>query len=111
MSGCKYPKSAPRKCSAFVYGCISEFILKRSITRNHVFEDLAINWLRQAGFDLYTETASGGQFGFAAVNGRLCGHVDGVLAGGPESIPRKCSAFVYGCISEFILKRSITRNA
>lgn len=58
----------------------------RIFSAGHVFEDLAINWLRQAGFDLYTETASGGQFGFAAVDGRLCGHVDGVIAGGPESI-------------------------
>ena len=58
----------------------------RIYAAGHVFEELAIDWLRKAGFDLYTETSTGGQFGFSAVNGRLRGHVDGVLAGGPESI-------------------------
>ncbi|KZZ75080.1 hypothetical protein A3766_00260 [Oleiphilus sp. HI0132] len=58
----------------------------RIFAAGHVFEELAIDWLRKAGFDLYTETSTGGQFGFSAVDGRLRGHVDGVLAGGPESI-------------------------
>ena len=34
------------------------------VQTGHVFEDLAIRWLRQAGFDLRTETRDGGQFGF-----------------------------------------------
>ena len=58
----------------------------RIFAAGHVFETLAIGWLRKAGFELYTETSTGGQFGFSAVHGRLRGHVDGVLAAGPEVI-------------------------
>ncbi len=52
----------------------------------HVMEDLAIRWLRLAGFDLYTQKASGGQFGFSVAGGRIQGHVDGVLNGGPAEL-------------------------
>lgn len=52
----------------------------------HLFEELAIDWLRKAGFELYTETASGGQFGFSVANGRIKGHVDGIIASGPDGI-------------------------
>ncbi len=58
----------------------------RIFAAGHVFETLAISWLKQAGFELYTETTTGDQFGFTAVGGRLRGHVDGVIAAGPESI-------------------------
>lgn len=50
----------------------------------HALEDLAIAWLRAAGFDLYTRRQDGGQFGFAVAGGRVRGHVDGILAGGPD---------------------------
>lgn len=53
----------------------------------HVLEDLAVRWLRQAGFDLYTRKGNqpdGEQFGFAVAGGRMRGHVDGILAGGPD---------------------------
>ena len=39
---------------------------------------------RLAGFVLKTEDADGHQFGFSVAGGRLRGHVDGVLIGGPE---------------------------
>ena len=52
----------------------------------HAFETLAIDWLHAAGFDLHTETAAGTPYGFSAVNGRLRGHIDGVLLAGPEHI-------------------------
>ena len=52
----------------------------------HALEDLAIRWLRMAGFDLYTQKASGGQFGFSVAGGRIQGHVDGVLNGGPTEL-------------------------
>ncbi len=52
----------------------------------HVLEALAIRWLRLAGFDLHTEKADGGQFGFSVAGGRIQGHVDGILAGGPETL-------------------------
>lgn len=55
----------------------------------HLFEDLAIGWLRKAGFELYT--TKGGrpdseQFGFSAAGGRIRGHVDGIIAAGPEGL-------------------------
>ncbi|NYS26420.1 hypothetical protein HUK65_15645 [Rhodobacteraceae bacterium 2376] len=56
----------------------------RIFEAGHVFEDLAIRWLRAAGFDLRTQTREGGQFGFEAAGGRICGHVDGVIVGGPD---------------------------
>ena len=52
----------------------------------HALEDLAVDWLRGAGFDLYTRKGNrrdGGQFGFSVAGGRICGHVDGIIAAGP----------------------------
>ena len=52
----------------------------------HALEDVAVDWLRAAGFDLYTRKGNspdGEQFGFAVAGGRIRGHVDGILAGGP----------------------------
>ena len=53
----------------------------------HALEDLAIRWLRGAGFDLYTRKGNrpdGEQFGFSVAGGRIRGHVDGIIAAGPE---------------------------
>jgi len=50
----------------------------------HALEDLAVRWLHTAGFDLYTRRSDGEPFGFSVAGGRIRGHVDGVLAGGPE---------------------------
>jgi hypothetical protein len=52
----------------------------------HALEELAIRWLRLAGFELYTQKATGGQFGFAVAGGRIQGHVDGILAAGPSDL-------------------------
>ena len=56
----------------------------RIFERGHRTEDMVIRWLRMAGFTLKTEDAQGHQFGFTVANGRLRGHVDGVLTAGPE---------------------------
>ena len=55
----------------------------RIFAAGHVFEDLAIRWLRRAGFDLRTQSREGGQFGFETAGGRIRGHVDGVIVDGP----------------------------
>ena len=52
----------------------------------HVLEEVAIRWLRLAGFDLYTRRKNGSQFGFSVAGGRIQGHVDGVIAAGPTEI-------------------------
>ncbi|HKP78806.1 MAG TPA: hypothetical protein VJU34_06745, partial [Phenylobacterium sp.] len=49
----------------------------------HAFEALSIRWLREAGFDLRDQRADGRQFGFAALDGRFKGHIDGCLVAGP----------------------------
>jgi len=56
----------------------------RIFDAGHQFETLSISWLRGAGFDLRTERADGGQFGFEAAGGKLRGHIDGVIVAGPD---------------------------
>ena len=60
----------------------------RIFERGHVMEDCMAAWLRAAGFDLRTRKAlaDGGseQFGFSELDGRLQGHIDGVILSGPE---------------------------
>ncbi|WP_256996362.1 hypothetical protein [Methylococcus capsulatus] len=56
----------------------------RIFERGHRMEEAVVGWLRAAGFDLRTHQADGEQFGFSALDGRLQGHVDGVIVGGPE---------------------------
>ncbi|MBG1252178.1 hypothetical protein [Burkholderia pseudomallei] len=56
----------------------------RIFERGHVIEDCMVAWLREAGFDLRTRDRHGEQFGFSVADGRLQGHVDGVIVGGPE---------------------------
>jgi len=59
----------------------------RIFAAGHLFEDLAIRWLRLAGFDLYTTRGNkpgGEQFGFSVAGGRIRGHVDGIINAGPE---------------------------
>ena len=58
--------------------------LLRIFERGHLMEDCMVTWLREAGFDLRTRKANGEQFGFSVAHGRLQGHVDGVIVGGPE---------------------------
>ena len=55
----------------------------------HALEDLAVAWLRATGLDLYTRKGNrtdGGQFGFEVARGRIRGHVDGIIAGGPDHL-------------------------
>jgi len=70
--------------------------LLRIFEVGHVLEDLAIRWLRLAGFEIYTRKANGGQFGFSVAGGRIQGHVDGILNGGPEAL-----GFGYPMLFEF----------
>ena len=58
----------------------------RIFAAGHVFETLAIKWLRQAGFELYTENSKGEQFGFAVAGGRIQGHVDGIINNAPAGL-------------------------
>ena len=55
----------------------------------HALEDVAVAWLRAAGFDLYTRRGGGEhgeQFGFSVAGGRIRGHVDGIIASVPGAL-------------------------
>jgi hypothetical protein len=56
----------------------------RIFDAGHQFETLSIRWLRAAGFDLRTQRRDGEQFGFVTGNGRIRGHIDGVIVAGPD---------------------------
>lgn len=49
----------------------------------HVFEDEVARWFKAAGFDLQVLDFSAGQFGWAALNGKAKGHLDGIVESGP----------------------------
>ena len=56
----------------------------RIFAAGHQFEELSIRWIRAAGFELLTQRRDGGQFGFETAGGRIRGHIDGVIVGGPD---------------------------
>lgn len=56
----------------------------RIFDAGHQFETLSVQWLRAAGFDLRTHRSDGEQFGFVTANGRIRGHIDGVIVAGPD---------------------------
>ena len=65
----------------------------------HALEDVAVAWLRSAGFDLYTRKGGrpdGEQFGFSVAGGRIRGHVDGIFASGP-AIPGMAFPALWEC--------------
>jgi hypothetical protein len=60
--------------------------LLRIFAAGHLFEDMAIGWLRAAGLELFTRRQNGDPFGFSVADGRIRGHVDGIINGGPEEL-------------------------
>lgn len=58
----------------------------RIFAAGHVFEDLAVRWLRLAGFELFTKRRDGQPFGFSVASGRIRGHVDGIINNAPDDL-------------------------
>lgn len=58
----------------------------RIFAAGHVFEELMIEWLKQAGFKIITRKSNDEQFGFTAADGKIQGHIDGVIIGAPEEL-------------------------
>lgn len=56
----------------------------RVFEMGRAFEALVADWIKAAGFDLRTHDLAARQFEFVTGNGRIKGHSDGVLAGGPR---------------------------
>jgi hypothetical protein len=76
--------------AAVDYGRETDARILRIFERGHVVEDCVAGWLREAGFDLRTHQENGEQFGFSVADGRLQGHADGVIVGGPEGFDYPC---------------------
>lgn len=64
----------------------------------HAFEALALEWLRQAGFTIFTKKQNGEAFGFSVAGGRIRGHVDGIIHGAPAELEMSFPA-VWECKS------------
>ena len=60
----------------------------RTFDIGHCLEDLMAEWLRIAGFDLKTKNENGEQFGFSTAEGRIKGHVDGIIHSFPEELEK-----------------------
>lgn len=73
----KAPKDAGREFSGQTL---------RIFAAGHVFETLAIDWLKLSGFDLHNRDKDGRQFGFKVAGGKIAGHVDGIIYGAPEEL-------------------------
>lgn len=58
----------------------------RIFATGHKFEEMVIDWLQEAGFDLRTRDRDGNQFGFSVADGRFRGHCDGVIRRGPAGL-------------------------
>ena len=58
----------------------------RIFEAGHRAEDIVAGWFRGAGFDLRTERPDARQFGFAALDGRFKGHIDGCFVSGPVAM-------------------------
>lgn len=73
--------------------------LLRVFEIGHALEALAAEWLRSAGFDLRTDRRNGSsreQWGFSTAEGRIRGHVDGIIMGGP-TVPGMAYPAIWEC--------------
>jgi hypothetical protein len=59
----------------------------RIFDAGHDYEERVIQYLRLAGFKIETEKDGGGQIGFFVADGKLGGHCDGIIHGGPINLP------------------------
>lgn len=65
-------------------GGVPEPGTQRIFDMGHTVEDLALKWLKDAGFVVRTvDRETGGQYGFMVANDRFGGHCDGIIVSGP----------------------------
>lgn len=55
----------------------------RAFEMGDYFEKMVLDWLLAAGFDIRTRNLRGEQFEFTTAGGRIKGHIDGAIVGGP----------------------------
>ncbi|WP_342270489.1 hypothetical protein [Rickettsia endosymbiont of Orchestes rusci] len=58
----------------------------RNFEIGYLFERLMIDWLKLSGFKLLTHDEQGKQLGFAVADGKIAGHIDGVITDVPIDI-------------------------
>ena len=59
-------------------------ITLRTFDRGHWIESYALKCLCLGGFQIATEMSNGDQFGFSLMDGKIQGHIDGIIISGPE---------------------------
>ncbi|MDR2067502.1 MAG: hypothetical protein LBP41_00750 [Holosporaceae bacterium] len=62
----------------------------RNFAVGHALEPVVAQWLRIAGFHLRVQNNDGKQFGFRIADGRIAGHVDGIICNGPDFCKYPC---------------------
>lgn len=58
----------------------------RIFETGHTLEGLIVSWLQKAGFQCETRDEKGRPFGFSQCEGKIQGHVDGILRKGPLKV-------------------------
>jgi hypothetical protein len=62
----------------------------RTFDIGHCLEDLIADWMILAGFKLRTRGGITEQFGFSIADGKIAGHVDGIIFDGPDCCKYPC---------------------
>jgi hypothetical protein len=61
----------------------------RTFAIGNCLESLVAEWMILAGFDLRTRDENGEQYSFSVANGKIAGHVDGVIYDFPRELTQK----------------------
>jgi hypothetical protein len=62
----------------------------RTFDIGNCLENLIADWMILCGFDLKTRDENGEQFAFSMAYGKLKGHADGIICGGPDFMKYPC---------------------
>ena len=87
--GCSYlGYECDRKVQyTYLHGLDADAQLLRIFDRGRWAEDYLADLIRRAGIALVTTQPGGGQFEVSFLDGRVCGHADGIIAGSLDSDP------------------------
>jgi CRISPR/Cas system-associated exonuclease Cas4 (RecB family) len=88
LGGSRLGEECARKLQ-YEYTCTEPFRISAKL--HNIFaaghaSEAAVAQLLRGIFDLRTEKQDGRQFGFETAQGRIKGHIDGVICGGPEAL-------------------------
>lgn len=64
----------------------------RIFEMGHALEEMALNWLTAAGFEIFTRRPNSEPFGFSVAQGRIRGHVDGIIHTVPPEMEMRTPA-------------------